>query len=166
MGFPLLRKRLFHARNFLDPTVVHWDPTSSCDGFPVGLQFACVNPPHSGFAFIHQEGEQRTLFSSELLPARLTVWDLSGIIFSSFGGQVLWHIRYCSVTWVPKAKPAVLHFTWYPTWTAFGGAASSGESTSAFLKSWSNYCHILWQSAGPAGVVTPWIFRQRRMAAL
>lgn len=30
---------------------------------------------------------------------------LSGI-FSSFGSQVLWHLRYCAVIGVPKAKPA------------------------------------------------------------
>lgn len=42
MGSPLLRKKLLHPRRFLDPTVVHWDLTSSRDDFPIGQRFAAV----------------------------------------------------------------------------------------------------------------------------
>lgn len=108
MGLPLLRKKLFHPRRFLYPTAILWELwcVPSAPSLP---HFACVRSLHLGFSFIHQQGEQRTLLSLELLAARFTVWDLSGI-FSSFGSQVLWHLGHCAVIGAPKAKPAEMHF--------------------------------------------------------
>lgn len=79
-----------------------------CDVSQV-LHLASVRSLYLGFSFIHQQGERKTLLSLELLAARFTVWDLSGI-FSSFDCQVLWHLRYWAVIGVPKAKPAEMHF--------------------------------------------------------
>lgn len=65
--------------------------------------------------------------------------------FFDTSGTVLSHIQ--------SPRPSLLRcISWYPLWRGYGGVASSGESTSVFLNSSSNYCHILHQTAGPAGI--------------
>ena len=89
-GSPLLRKKLFHPRRFLDPSVVHWDLTSSCDDFPIGLQFAAVclcEVPTFGLS-LHSpaRGAKDTFLVGA--PGCKT-YSLGSGIFSSSGGQVL-----------------------------------------------------------------------------